>query len=165
VPALAAEFIRSTTATDVPALFWYGFHLGGHINLNRDSIRAVSKAHLVEKTMLRVLELQPSYYYDCAHLVLMVYYASRPPSMGGDPEAALKHHRALNAASGSQFLLNDLLYARYYLYQIQDRKTFEQILSGMGDRAEAITEYRLFNAMAARRAGIYLDAVDRLFGP
>ena len=160
--ASSAELIKSTDKKDVPALFWYGFNLSGYVNLNRDSIRAVSRAHLVEKLMQRVLELDPSYFYDSAHLILMAYYASRPPMMGGNLDKALTHHQALDQAREQKFLLNDLLFARYYLYQKQDRKAFIRILTDIENKASRIGEYRLYNAIAAKRARLYLDAVDQL---
>lgn len=160
--ASAAELIKSTDKQDVPALFWYGFNLSGYVNLNRDSIRAVSRAHLVEKLMQRVLELDPSYFYDSAHLILMAYYASRPPMMGGNLEKALAHHQALDQAREQKFLLNDLLFARYYLYQKQDRKAFIRILTEIENNANRIGEYRLYNAIAAKRARLYLEAVDQM---
>ena len=161
----AGKLIDSMDAKDVPALFWFGFNLSGYVNLNRDSIRAVSRAHLVQKAMQRVLELEPSYFHHSAHLILMAYYASRSPMMGGNLEAARKHHQALGKASNQNFLLNDVLFARYYLYQKQDRPAFIETLSGMADRARKIEEYRLFNAIAVKRARLYLEAVDQLIEP
>jgi hypothetical protein len=159
----AAAFIRATGRQEVPALFWYGFNLSGFVNLNRDSMRALSRAHLVEKTMQRVVELNPAYFHHGAHLVLLAYYGSRSPMMGGNPQAALQHYRILDEATDHQFLLNDLFYARYYLVQIQDREAFERTLAGIETRAGTIETYRLFNAIAAKRAPVYLQSVDRFF--
>lgn len=161
----AADFIRSMDEKDVPALFWLGFNLSGYVNLNLDSVRAVSRAHLVQKTMQRVLELEPSYFYDSAHLILMAFYASRSPMMGGNLSAAREHYQALDQARDQKFLLNDLIYARYYLYQKQDRKAFVRVLSEIENKAEKIAEYRLYNAIAAKRARLYLDAVDQMIEP
>jgi len=161
----ASEFNKSVKPKDVAGLFWYGFNLSGYVNLNRDSIRAVSRAHLVEKTMLRVLELDPTYFYDSAHLILLAYYASRSPMMGGNLDAALVHYHALDQAREHKFLLNNLLYARYYLYQKQDRKAFISVLTEIENKADKITAYRLFNAIASKRAKLYLDAVDQLIEP
>ena len=71
--------------------------------------------------MIRVLEIDPSYYHGGAHLFLMIYYASRPPMMGGRPEAAMSHYRSLKALQGEDFPMADLFYARHYLLRAQDR--------------------------------------------
>ncbi|MGA1873917.1 MAG: TRAP transporter TatT component family protein, partial [Thermoplasmatota archaeon] len=44
-----------------------------------DTVKAMAQAHLAERAMRRVIELQPDYYHAGAHLFLLSYYASRPP--------------------------------------------------------------------------------------
>ena len=156
------EFFQTLTKSDVPALFWYGFNLGGYVNLNRDSVKALSKIHVVEKAMLRVVELDPDYFYAGGHLYLTSFYASRSPMMGGKPEAAKNHYDALKMKIGEGFLLADVFYARYYLYQKQERETFEKVLKDT--LASPMTKkYALYNQVAVDRARIYLKAIDELF--
>ena len=156
------DFFQLLTKEDVPALFWYGFNLGGYVNLNRDSVTALSRIHVVEKAMLRVVELDPDYFYAGGHLYLTSFYASRSPMMGGKPEAAKAHYDALKEKTGQGFLLADVFYARYYLYQMQERDQFEKVLK------EALAspvqkKYALYNQVAIDRAKIYLKAIDDLF--
>ena len=157
------EFFASLEGPDVPALFWYGFNLGLYVNLNRASIRVVSKAHIAEKAMLRVAELDPGYQNGGPHLFLLVYYASRSPMMGGSPAKALDHYRRLKELAGEGFLLADLFYARYYLHQQQDRQGFTETLQRILAAPEGPDRYRLYNRAAQVRAEIYLKAVDDLF--
>jgi hypothetical protein len=155
--------LAGLTREDVPALFWYGFALGAWVNRNLDSIQALAKAHLVEKTMQRVLALQPDYYHASAHLVLMVFYASRPPMLGGDLPAALSHYRSLKALAGDDFMLADLYFARYYLQQKQDRTAYEQTLRLVAQAPDGDQRYAMFNGIARQRAAIFLHAAGRLF--
>lgn len=158
------DFIQSLGVDDVPALFWYGMNLSAYINMNQDSVKAVSKLHLATKAMEKVLELDPTYYYGCAHLALMTVYSSMPPMLGGDPERSFQHYQAQKKIAGDDFLLLDLHYARYYLYQKQDMEQYRRVLNQIMERSkEATGRYILFNQIAAVRAAIYLNATDRLF--
>ena len=156
-------FLDSLTQKDVPALFWYGFNLAEYVNLHRDSIKIISRAHLAEKAMLRVLDLEPGYYHGMANLVLMIYYGSRSPMTGGDPEAASRYYQDTRQVAGDEFLLADVYYARYCLYWKQDREGFEKVLSRVAKNPLPGNRYNLFNRSAAVRARIYLEATDRLF--
>jgi len=161
--AAVRPFLDSLTTKDVPALFWYGFNLGAWVNQNRDSMRAVAKAFVAEKAMLRVLELDGAYYHGSAHLFLMIYYASRPPMMGGKPEKALAHYRQLKALAGDDFLPADVYYARYYLHRIQNRQEYEAVLTRVLNHRTTGDVTPFLNAVAVKRAKIYLNAADQLF--
>ena len=157
------QFFNKLTENDVPALFWYGFNLGAYVNLNRDSIKAVAMAQLAEKAMKRVIELNPGYYYGGAHLFLCAYYASRPPMLGGNLEAALSHYKHVKEIAGEDFLLADVYYGRFYLYQKQERKKFKDVMNRVVHYPQSRNAYPLYNKLAVIRAKTYLDAIDRLF--
>jgi len=156
-------FLQRLSKKDVPTLFWYGFNLAAWINLNLDSVQTISQAHVAEKCMRRVIELQPDYFNGSAHLVLIAFYASRSPMMGGNLDAARLHYDALKRMNGDNFLMADLFYARYYLQQIQDRPSCEAILNEIDNISDIESKYPLFNKVAAYRAHIYLAAIDELF--
>lgn len=156
-------FFDDLSERDVPALFWYGFNLGLYVNANRDSIRAIAKAHVAEMAMLRAAALDPDYNHGAAHLFLLAYYGSRPAMMGGSPAKAGAHYRRLKALAGDDFLLADLFFARYCLPRKQDRRGFTEILGRIYASQDGPAKYRLYNAAARRRAEIYLEAVDRFF--
>jgi len=159
----AGQFIESLDSTDVPPLFWYGFNLSAYVNHNRNSVRVIARAHLIEKAMKRVLALDPDYYYGSAHLVLLAYYASRSPMMGGNIDLAVQHYQSLKELHDNRFLLADLFYARYIVYQKQDRRQFIQVLTNIIDHGGGDKQFRLFNKVAEVRARTYLNVVDQLF--
>jgi hypothetical protein len=148
---------------EVAPLFWYGFSLGAWVNRNLDSVRAVSQAHVARKVMERVLELDPAYNHGGAHLFLLVYFGSRPPMMGGSQDKALVHYQQLKMITGDHFLLPDLFYGRFCLYQQQDREGFIDMMQRIIDHPASENEVSLYNAIAGRRAVAYLAAVDTLF--
>ena len=159
----ADDFFKSLSEKDVQALFWYGFNLGSYVNLNRNSVKALSQMHLVEKAMHRVIELDPDYFHGGAHLVLLMYYASRPVMMGGNPEAAKRHYEALKETAGDDFLPADVFFARYYLHQMQQRQSFEETLTRVLQKPAGGKTTALMNRVARDRAEIYLRAIDDLF--
>ena len=113
--------------------------------------------------MLGMVELDPAYYHSGAHLFLMAFYASRPPMMGGNPAVALTHYRKIKEMQGKGYLMPDLYYARYYLYQQQDRKQYEKTLKAILKHRGAEKKFSLLNKVSKTRARIFLDAADRLF--
>ncbi len=158
------QFLSQLTPSDVPALFWYGFNLVGYLSHNLDSVKAMSKVSQIEPVMQRVIALSPDYYYGTAHMVLMVFHAARPAMMGGNLDAALEHYQILKSIAGTDFLLADVLYARYCLPRQQDRKAFEEIMQRVAHASAGSSDpAALFNQVAAKRARIYLKAVDQMF--
>lgn len=147
----------------VPALFWYGFNLGGYVQHNMDTIQVVAQAYLVEKTMNRVIELDPSYYHGNAHLVLLVYYASRSPMMGGNLQLAAAHYARHRELVPQTALLRELYWARYYLVQEQQREECVKLLGDVVRGASNKKPMGLLDRVAVIRARIYLSGVDRLF--
>jgi len=158
-----APYLDRLDRKSVAPLFWYGFNLGAWVNRNRDSVRALSRAHLARKVMERVIEIDPAYNHGGAHLFLLAYFGSRSPMMGGSQEKAREHYQRLKQIAGEKYLLPDLFYARFCLQQQQDRDSFVDLMQRIIDSPPVDNELALTNAIAGRRAGIYLSAVDTLF--
>lgn len=163
-PRQADGFLRSLGEPDVPALFWYGFNLGLFVQHNLDSVAAMGRSYLVEKTMQRVIELNPGYYHGSAQVVMMVYYASRPPMMGGNPKLAAEHYHLHKEQWPDVTGMREMYWARYYLVQQQDRDGFTHILKSLISTSVPDNHpLGLLEHVAAVRAEIYLEAADQLF--
>jgi tetratricopeptide (TPR) repeat protein len=148
---------------EVAPLFWYGFNLGSWVSRNLDSVRAISRAHVALKVMERVLELDPAYNHGGAHLFLLAYFGSRSPLMGGNQKKALDHYQQLKKITGDRYFLPDLFYGRFCLRQQQDRAGFVDVMRRIADHPAIDSDVSLYNAIASRRAAVYLAAVDILF--
>jgi hypothetical protein len=160
---LAAESIAAVKLTELPALFWYGFNLGAYVNLNKNSVKALSRAHLAVKAMQRVVELDPAYYHGGAHLFFMVWYGSRSPMTGGSQVKAKAHYQAAKAIAGEKLTLADLYLARFCLYQAGNREAFLKILNSVVKRKDSVPALHMLNTVAAERASAYIEAVDEFF--
>ena len=156
-------YLNQLGRNQVAALYWYGFNLGAWINHNLDSVRAVSRAHVARKAMERVIQIDPAFNHGGAHLFLMAYFGSRPAMMGGSQAKAADHYHQLKHLAGDDYMLPDLFYGRFCLLPQQDRERFVDLMRRIVDHATVTQELALYNAIAGRRAAIYLSAVDRLF--
>lgn len=162
-PQSAVRFFDALTLKDVPALFWYGFNLGGYSQHRLDSITAMAKVYQVEKAMQRVVDLDPGYYHGSAHLALLTYHASRSPMTGGNPalaEAHFKQHKLLYP-DGSD--LRQLYWARYVLVQRQEKKKYIDTLLPITQALTSGHSNGLLSSVATARAKIYLGAIDQFF--
>ena len=156
-------YLKQLGKKQVPALFWYGFNLGGWVNRSLDSIRAVSQAHIARKVMERVIQLDPAFHHAGAHLFLVAYFGSRPPMMGGSQAKAADHYETIKRLVARQYVLPDLVYGRFCLVQQQERSAFIDLMRRIAEAPARGGDLALYNAIAGRRAAIYLSAVDSLF--
>jgi hypothetical protein len=163
-PRQAVDVLQTLGKSEVPAIFWYGFNLGLFVQHNLDSVAAMGKSFLVEKTMQRVLELEPGYFHGSAHVVMMVYYAFRPTMMGGNPASAAEHYHVHKKQWPDITAMREMYWARYALVQQQDRNGFTQTLQRLMSASVPDSHpLGLLEHVAAVRAKIYLDAADRFF--
>ncbi|HVN72093.1 MAG TPA: TRAP transporter TatT component family protein [Desulfomonilia bacterium] len=149
---------------DVPALFWTANSWLAWIGLNPDDPQAMMDLPKVIDMLDRVVELDESYYYGCAHMALGTYYASLPRMLGDNTAKAKKHFDKAFEISGGKLLLVHYMYAKFYAYQIQDRdlfvKTLEKVLQ---TPSETYPDMAFVNEVARRKAKVLLDNVDMYF--
>ncbi|MFQ5672796.1 MAG: TRAP transporter TatT component family protein [Nitrospinales bacterium] len=151
-------------ATALPSLFWLGQCWGGWVMLNLDDVAALADVSKVEKIMQRVLELDPSYHYAGPHMFLGSFYGGRTRLLGGNPEKARRHFEQSLALTENRFLLNQVMYARTYAVQTQDRQLFETLLKGvLSAPAGILPGQRLANQVAKVKAKKLLESADELF--
>lgn len=149
---------------DVPSLFWTAYGWAGAIHWSRDRPDMVADIPRVLAMMHRVLELDEAYFHAGPHLFFGVYYASRSPTLGGNPSRAKFHlDRALDLTGGASLLVH-LFIADPYAVQIQDRALFERQIRFILDAPDDLfPEQRLLNQIAKARAQLLRERIDELF--
>jgi hypothetical protein len=94
----------------------------------------------------------------------MVYYASRPVLLGGNPERALFHYNKAKEITKGKFLYLDYLFAAHYCVQNQNielfKSTIDQILNTPSD---IYPEEKLTNQLAKQKARELLKLEQELF--
>lgn len=149
---------------EIEPIFWTAFNWGSLINLSKDDIAVVADLALVETMMARVVQVYPSFYFGAPHLFYGVYYASRPPMLGGSPEQAKKHfEEAAKVTNGRSFMVYALA-AQFLAVQTMDQSLFDEMISKVNDgNINALPEQRLANALAKERVKFLKDNQSHYF--
>ena len=148
----------------VPTLFWTANAWGSWINLSRDSPRAIAEMGKVELIMQRVIELDETYYYGGSHLFFASFYGGRSKMFGGDPEKAKNHFDRFVELSEGKFLMGNVLFAKYYAIQMQDRELYKNLLVKVLDTpGDVLAEQRLVNEIAKIKASKLLKDIEDYF--
>lgn len=149
---------------DVPDLFWAGFGWGGFVNLSKDDSAALADLPKVTLLMKRVYELDPAFHFGGADLFFGVYYASRPPMLGGDTAKAKTHFEWAHKITRGNYLMTHVLNARWYAVATQDRELFKQLLTKVLESpAGALPDARLTDEAAKKKAAQLLEKIDDFF--
>lgn len=148
---------------DVPALFWHTFCKASYVNINRDKPEAIAEIPSIEPAALRLLELDPAYYYNGAQSIMGAYYSIRPRMLGGDPDKARAYFEAAAEGAGAGFLLNRYMAARMYAPAALDEEFFVTALEAVLAAELKDDETRLANEVARIKAKALLEEKDELF--
>ncbi len=156
--------LQSFKKDDVSALFWTGFAWGNWINLNLDLPEALIDIPKVESIMMRVMELDESYYYGSVHLFFGVSYGSRSAMLGGNLEKSKEHFDGAIKISGGNFLIDYFYKAKYYAIPTQDKELFENLINKViSTPSDVLPEQRLVNEVAKVKAKKLLSQIDEYF--
>ena len=99
---------------DVALLFWAGNGWATWVRYQEGSPASLADLVRVEQIMLRVIELDETFYHGGAHLFLGAYYGAKPPLLGGKPEQSRLHFEKALALSRREFLPIQVAYAQTY---------------------------------------------------
>ncbi len=156
--------LQSLDKKDVPAMFWAASSWLSWAGLNVDDPEIFLALPKIKVLLKRCIEVDETYRYGIAHAVLGVLHASRPAAHGGKPELAKAAFDRAFAISERKLLLFQLMYAKYYAYQIQDRalfvKTLDEIINAPEDLLPAMG---FANAAARKKAVVMRNNVDEIF--
>lgn len=148
---------------DVPPLFWNTFCKALYINVNRDKPEAVAELPTLEPAILKLLELEPAYYYNGPQSLMGAYYSIRPRMFGGDPDKAKMHFELALKGAGENFLLNRYLYAEMAAVAAQEPELFENLLNAVLSAEPKDADTRLPDEVAKLKAKKLLEKKDELF--
>jgi hypothetical protein len=161
--ALGGATAATAKKKDAHALFWNTFCKASYINLNRDKPEAIAEITELEPAALKLLQLEPGYYYNGAQSILGAYYAIRPKMLGGDPDKAREHFELALKGAGGDFLLNRYMYAKLGAVAAQDQELFEKLLDSVISAEPKDGETRLADEVAKLKAKKLLEKKDELF--
>ncbi len=161
------EFKQSVQALNADhrnGLFWMSQCWASWLMLNLDDLQAFVAMAQVETAMQRMLQLDASYHYAGPHLFFGGFYGGRPKILGGTPDKARRHFDLCLKLTERKYLIAQLLYAKIYAVQVQDRELFNKLLNEVLEApADILPEQRLANAVAKMKAQTLLESADDLF--
>ena len=175
-------FVEQMDADDVPYLYWAGAGWVAAFALDAFDLAmafTVTKAHTL---MVRALELDETYSDGAIHDFLVQYYASLPPSMGGDKDKAEFHHQRSIELAGGRLAGPYVSYAEavvlpsqsavklgddFDAYDAEIRAVADEFVALMEQAlavdADAYPDARLINILTQRKAQWYLDNLEDFF--
>ena len=144
-------------------LFWGAYGWATWIRFQEGAPAAMAELPIIEHLMLKVVELDESYYYGGAHIFLGAYYSSRPRMYGGKPQESRKHFERALAISNRKFLLAQVTYAETYARMIFDKELYQNLLNEVLDQPLEDNEMASSNKLAQVMAQKLLDATEEYF--
>ena len=161
------EFKQSVQALNADhrnGLFWMSQCWANWLMINLDDLQAFVAMAQVETAMQRMLELDASYHYAGPHLFFGGFYGGRPKMFGGNPDKARQPFDLCLQLTERKYLIAQLMYAKTYAVQVQDRELFKKLLNEVLEApTDILPEQRLANAVAKRKAQTLLETADELF--
>ena len=161
------EFARglvSLRERDVPAAAWASANWAQFISLHLDSTAVLRDIPKVTALLEHVAVLDGNYFEGLPYMMIGSLHAFRPPMMGGDPARSRASFERAFEASANGFLLGRYLYARFYLYRVQDAEAFAATLNDVITAPQRAGDpYRMLNLIAKDKAARLMGDIDELF--
>jgi len=156
--------IKKFKKYNVPALFFLCSSWLQILNLNPNTSTITIELSQIEALLDRILVLDENFYYGGVHTLFGCFYASRPSTMGGNPEQAKYHFNEAVDISESKYLLWQFFYARYYAVQVHDKELFNSTLNSIISAPDNISQELVFpNLIAKRKAKALLENINKYF--
>jgi hypothetical protein len=144
-------------------LFWGAYGWAIWIQYQNGAPAAMAKLPVVEQIMLRVIELEESYYYGGAHIFLGSYYGSRPEILGGKLEKSRHHFERALSLNGREFLLTQVAFAETYSRTMFDRELFSSLLLEVIEHPLTNSDMASSNTLAKVKAEKLIAQIDDFF--
>ncbi len=149
---------------DVEALYVTMSNWLAWISLNTSDPEAMMDFPKAEAMMHQILKVDENHFYGAIHAAFGAYYGSLSKALGGQPEKAKKHFEKAFEISNNNMLYFHVLYARTYLIQIQDKKSFIKTLENvLATPSKTKRQMIMANEIAKIKAKNLLDKVDEYF--
>ena len=159
-----SESLQGLKKKDVPAAVWAAANWSQYIALHLDSTPVLRDIPKVASLLERAAELDGDYFQGLVYVMIGSLHSFKPPMMGGSPEKSRENFERAFSISGDSFLLSRYMYAKFYLYRIQDADAFESALSELINRPnDESSDYQLLNLIAQDKAKTLLGEKDELF--
>jgi len=157
------EALARISPDRVGYLFWGAYGWATWIQYQDGAPAAMADLPIVELIMLKVVELDESFYYGGAHIFLGSYYGSRPQIYGGKLEESRKHFEKALVINNRLFLLTHVAYAQSYARMMFDRELYLELLTEVIEQPLTNSDMASSNKLAKVTAEKLIAQVDDFF--
>lgn len=149
---------------DVPAIFWTAFAWGGKIQLDKESPASLADIPFAIRLVEQAVALDPTYWFAGPDTFLGFYHGNVPKPIGGKPDLSRQHFEKALELTGRNALIIQVLYARSYAIQVQNRDLYNTLLSEVIEsEKDGLPEAALSNAVARIKAKKMIKQADDYF--
>ncbi|ETR66865.1 MAG: hypothetical protein OMM_12246 [Candidatus Magnetoglobus multicellularis str. Araruama] len=144
----------------VKPLLWTGLNIGLWIVHNMDDPAALMGMADAMALVERSIELDEKFYHGAGKMFLASYYALTPEylGLGGGPENSRQMFEQSRAVENGNFLLVDVLEARFLATITENEDRYDELLNGVIEKEpDDIKGIRLINELAKMKAQYYLS--------
>jgi len=146
------------------ALFWTTISWGSYLQISRDNISELAMVPVFRLMNQRIQALDSKFFFGMPVMIDAMLYAM-PPMVGGDEVESNKKFDMVSDINNGRCLLNPLFKARFYCTQFDYPEAGISILKEIinKDTSGWPEKYTLMNAIAKRKAKLYLKYSDDIF--
>lgn len=143
---------------DVEEVFWGTFGWLTWVQSQQGSPTSIADIAVIEKIMLRLLDLDETYQGGSIHVFFGAYYALKPAMFGGRPDLSKEHFEKALALSKRRFLITQTTYAQTYARSTFDQELHDKLLNEvLSFPPSEAPEFGLSNQIAKNRAKKLLE--------
>ena len=161
-----ADLVGNLGKGYVRPMIWTGLNSGLWIVHNMDDPEALMGMADTIALIKRSIELDENFYHGAGKMFLGAYFALLPEylGLGGGPENSRKMFAESRAIENGNFLLIDVLEARFLSTTVEDEDRFEELLKGViAKDPTGVKGVRLINELAKMKAKYYLEKQSSFF--
>ncbi|MBF0449529.1 MAG: hypothetical protein HQK75_02400 [Candidatus Magnetomorum sp.] len=150
----------------VKPIVWTGLNSGLWIVHNMDNPEALMGMADAIALIKRSIELDENFYHGAGKMFLGAYYALLPEylGLGGGPDNSRKMFEQSRAVENGNFLLVDVLEARFLSTTVENEERYEELLKGViAKDPTGVPGVRLINELAKMKAKYYLEKQSDFF--
>ena len=159
-----SSWLAKLKKEDVPLIYWRSAGILSAYALNPFDLDLGMRLPELAAVMERAYELDPDFDAGALDNFYVLFYASLPEGMGGDPSRVDLHYRRALEKSGGNAAGPYVSYAQAVCIPAQDSETFRSCLeAALAVDLERDPERRLVNILSQRKARYLLNQAPDFF--
>ncbi len=152
-----ASAVADVPVKDIDLLYTYSTSKAGWIAARSGDWNALAELPKVERTLERVIEIDPAYGRGRAQLYLAVMRTQLPPALGGKPERGQAHFDLAVHYSEHRDLMVKVEYARRYARLVFNQELHDRLLKEVLSADPTEPDLTLSNVLAQEEASRLLQ--------